>query len=59
VQSLFYTKDTDHGKRYMGAEGGFREWLEAGKLADSEPWFSSKVYLFHIKVHLCFDVNDH
>ena len=43
----------------MGAEGGFREWLEAGKLADSEPWFSSKVYLFHIKVHLCFDVNDH
>ena len=44
VQSLFYSTDAELGKKYMGAEGGFREWLEAGKVADAELWFSSKVW---------------
>ena len=46
MQSLFYSKDAELGKKYMGAKGGFREWLEAGKIADPQLWFSSKVEFY-------------
>jgi len=42
ARSLFYSTDADLGKKYMGAEGGIRTWLEEGKLAESKPWFTSE-----------------
>ncbi|KUJ06284.1 alpha/beta-hydrolase [Mollisia scopiformis] len=34
MQSLMHSRDAELGKKYMGAEGGTRNWLEAGKVAD-------------------------
>lgn len=43
MQSLFYSKDAELGKRYMGAAGGMREWLTEGKVAPREPFFTEEV----------------
>jgi soluble epoxide hydrolase/lipid-phosphate phosphatase len=41
--SLFFSTDAEVGKKYMGATGGFREWLTEGKVAPSPPFVSSEV----------------
>ncbi|KAH7314146.1 Alpha/Beta hydrolase protein [Rhexocercosporidium sp. MPI-PUGE-AT-0058] len=40
AQSLFHSTDTELGKEYMGARGGFRKWLGEGKVAEREEWLS-------------------
>ncbi|KAG0649252.1 Cytosolic epoxide hydrolase 2 [Hyphodiscus hymeniophilus] len=42
VESLFFSRDEDLGKKYMGAVGGFRTWLTDGKTAPSPAFVSSQ-----------------
>jgi hypothetical protein len=42
--SLFHNRNEEIGKKYMGAEGGIRTWLEAGKVADAPEYLSKEVY---------------
>lgn len=42
VISLFHTRDEVIGKKYMGAEGGFRTWLEAGMTAPAPSYLSKE-----------------
>jgi soluble epoxide hydrolase/lipid-phosphate phosphatase len=46
MRSLMFTTDADIGKKYMGAEGGTRIWLEAGKVAPAVSYFSPEVSSF-------------
>jgi hypothetical protein len=41
--SLFYTNNAQLIKDHMGATGGFRKWLEEGRIADFEDWVSEDV----------------
>ncbi|KAM3086841.1 hypothetical protein ACMFMG_000963 [Clarireedia jacksonii] len=38
VMSLFYSNNAQAIKDNMGATGGFRKWVEEGKIADWEDW---------------------
>ncbi|KAI9739920.1 MAG: hypothetical protein M1818_004976 [Claussenomyces sp. TS43310] len=42
AQSMFFSKDNELGKKYMGAEGGFRTWLTEGKVAPYPPFVSTE-----------------
>ena len=52
--SLFFSTDAELGKKYMGATGGFREWLTEGKVAPSPTFVSSEVRLPLDNPSCCF-----
>ncbi|ESZ90026.1 hypothetical protein SBOR_9582 [Sclerotinia borealis F-4128] len=48
VMSLFYSLDPEIGKKYMGATGGFRKWLE-GSMTAPYPGFVTYEDVAHFK----------
>ncbi|KAL3424069.1 epoxide hydrolase [Phlyctema vagabunda] len=49
VVSLFHSHDEELGKKYIGAQGGFREWLTKGRVAERPSYFSSEDTAQHLK----------
>jgi len=48
LASLFSSDDSEIGKRYMGAVGGFREFLTEGKVVKRAEFISDE-YIMHFK----------
>lgn len=46
MQALFHTSDEEVGKRYMGAEGGMRDWLEERRGVLLPEYFTTEVWIF-------------
>ena len=45
--SIFFTRDNELGKEYLGATGGFRKWLEGSKLVSYPDFVSGEVSTDH------------
>ncbi|KAE9363041.1 alpha/beta-hydrolase [Stipitochalara longipes BDJ] len=42
AQTLFHSRDDEVGKKYMGAVGGIRSWLEEGRTTETGSYFTLK-----------------
>lgn len=40
-----FSEDEEVSKKYMGATGGLRQWLEEGKIADAPSYLTAEVRL--------------